>query len=109
MTAKVDVAVVGATGLVGSALVELINDNYLPVGKVYLLASMNSAGEKIEVHGKYVRVELVEQFDFTQVQLALFAAPEDVSTQYIPKAVEARSEERRVGQGCGAVRRHERL
>src|SRR5699024_1429730 len=89
MTAKVDVAVVGATGLVGSALVELINDNYLPVGTGYLLASMNSAGEEIEVHGKYVRVELVEQFDFTQVQLALFAAPEDVSTQYIPKAVEA--------------------
>lgn len=89
MTAKVNVAIVGATGLVGSALVELINDNYLPVAAVHLLASMNSAGERVEVQGKYVRVELAEQFDFTQVQLAFFAVPEAVAAQYIPKAVEA--------------------
>src|SRR5699024_12616043 len=68
---------------------DIIIELYLTVTIVYLITSMNSAGEKIEIHGKYVRVELVEQFDFTQVQLALFAAPEDVSTQYIPKAVEA--------------------
>src|SRR5699024_2391784 len=52
-------------------------------------ASMNSAGERVEVKGKYARVELIEQFDFTQVQLAFFAVPEEVAAQYIPQAVEA--------------------
>lgn len=89
MTAKISVAIVGATGLVGSALVELINDSYLPVSAVHLLASMNSAGERVEVNGKYLRVELAEQFDFSQVQLAFFAVPEEVAVQLIPKAVDA--------------------
>lgn len=89
MAIKYDIAIVGATGLVGSALIELINDQQFPVGKVHLLASMNSAGDKLEVNGKHIQVGLLEQFDFEQVQLAFFAVPAEVAHNYLELASDA--------------------
>lgn len=89
MEIKPRIAIVGATGLVGSNLIELINEGCFPASEVYLLASINSAGERLEVLDKHRRVELLEQFDFEQVDLVFFAAPPTVSVEYVPKAIEA--------------------
>ena len=89
MGVKPRIAIVGATGLVGSSLIELINEGRLAASEVYLLASLNSAGERLEVLEKHRRVELLEQFDFEQVDVAFFAVPAEVATAYASKAVEA--------------------
>jgi len=89
MDVKPRIAIVGATGLVGSSLIELINEERFAATDVHLLASINSAGERLEVLGKHRRVELLEQFDFEQVDVAFFAVPPDVAVEYVPKAIDA--------------------
>ena len=47
-----DVAVVGATGAVGQAMIEILEQRKFPVGKLYPLASERSAGKRIQFNGK---------------------------------------------------------
>ena len=51
-----DVAIVGATGAVGEALIEILQERDFPVRKLHLLASERSAGKRIQFHGKSVMV-----------------------------------------------------
>ncbi|MCZ6657705.1 MAG: aspartate-semialdehyde dehydrogenase [Gammaproteobacteria bacterium] len=89
MKAKVNVAIVGATGAVGGVLIELLGKRDFPVDQVFLLASERSAGKRLQFRGKSVRVELLEEFDFAQVQIGLFSAGGDISAEYAPKAAAA--------------------
>ncbi len=89
MTKTYDVAVVGATGAVGEAHIEILEQREFPVGSLYLLASERSAGQFVKFGDKSVRVGLLEQFDFSNVQIALFSAGASVSAEYVPKAVAA--------------------
>ncbi len=89
MKAKVNVAIVGATGAVGEVLIELLGQREFPVDQVFLLASERSAGKRLQFRGKSVRVELLEEFDFAQVQIGLFSAGGDISAEYAPKAAAA--------------------
>ena len=89
MKAKVSVAIVGATGAVGEVLIELLGQRDFPVDQVFLLASERSAGKRLQFRGKSVRVELLDEFDFAQVQIGLFSAGGDISAKYAPKAAAA--------------------
>ena len=84
-----DVAIVGATGMVGEAVCELLQQQRLPVNHFYLLASENTAGERVSFNGKYRVVKPLDEFDFSRVQIAIFCTPDEVSTTFVPKAVEA--------------------
>ena len=86
---KFDVAVVGASGLVGETIVSILQDRKFPVGKLYLLASSRSAGKKIEFNKSHLRIEDLSTFDFSKVQIALFSAGGSISAEYAPKAAEA--------------------
>ncbi len=90
MSKTVDLAVIGATGTVGEALVQLLEEREFPVGNLHLLAGGDSAGQSVPFRGKNLRVRELAGFDFTQVGLAFFAAGEEVSRQYADKAVAAR-------------------
>ncbi len=57
MSRKFDVAVVGATGAVGEAMLEILAERDFPVNNVYPLASERSAGKKIQFKGKYLTVQ----------------------------------------------------
>jgi len=89
MSQTYNVAVVGATGLVGEAMIELLESRGFPVENLYPLGSDNSAGSVIYFNGKSRRVENLAEFDFSQVQIALFSAGSDVAAEYAPQAVEA--------------------
>ena len=89
MSKTVDLAVIGATGTVGEALVQLLEEREFPVGNLHLLAGGDSAGQSVPFRGKNLRVRELAGFDFTQVGLAFFAAGEAVSRQYADKAVAA--------------------
>jgi aspartate-semialdehyde dehydrogenase len=89
MSKKYDIAVVGATGVVGESILEILNDRKFPVGKVHALASERSAGNQVDFgHGK-LTVEDLADFDFSTVQIGLFSAGGSISEEYAPKAAAA--------------------
>lgn len=89
MSATVNVAVVGATGAVGEAMVEILEAREFPVDKLYLLASERSAGSRVAFRGEHLKVENLETFDFSGVQIALFSAGGSVSAEHAPRAAAA--------------------
>ncbi len=89
MSEGVDVAIVGATGAVGEAMLEILESRQFPVRTLYLLASERSAGKRLQFHGKSVLVGRLDQFDFAQAQIGLFSAGGSLSAEYAPQAVEA--------------------
>ncbi|MEC7106735.1 MAG: aspartate-semialdehyde dehydrogenase, partial [Pseudomonadota bacterium] len=60
-----NVAIVGATGAVGEALLEILQERKFPVAQLYLLASERSAGKRLQFHGKSVQVQRLDEFDFS--------------------------------------------
>ena len=89
MSDKYDVAVVGATGAVGEAMLAILGERDFPVNNVYPLASKRSAGKKLPFRNTYLAVEDLDSFDFTRVQIGLFSAGAGISAQYAPLATEA--------------------
>ena len=86
---KVSVAIVGATGAVGEALIEILEERNFPVSELYLLASERSAGKRVQFHGKSHQVQRLDEFDFSQAQIGLFSAGGELSAEYAPKAAAA--------------------
>ncbi|MGH8496956.1 MAG: aspartate-semialdehyde dehydrogenase [Gammaproteobacteria bacterium] len=86
MSERIDLAIVGATGLVGETVLEVLGERSFPVGELHLLASADSAGERIDYDGRSIRVRALEDFDFSGVPLAVFAAGQDVAAAHAPRA-----------------------
>lgn len=86
---KIDVAVLGATGVVGETILEILHSRKFPCNKVYALASQRSAGDAILFGNKRLDVLDVKDFDFSKVQVALFSAGSEVSAKYAPIAAKA--------------------
>jgi aspartate-semialdehyde dehydrogenase len=84
-----DVAVVGATGAVGAAMMEILEQREFPVRELFPLASSRSAGSSVMFKGRPHRVGVLEDFDFRSAQIGLFSAGASVSAQFAPKAGEA--------------------
>ncbi len=89
MTTKYDVAVVGATGAVGEAMLEILAERKFPVGTVHALASERSVGKKVNFGNRELDVSDLADFDFSQVQIGLFSAGGSVSEEFAPKAAAA--------------------
>jgi aspartate-semialdehyde dehydrogenase len=85
MSKTYTVAIVGATGAVGEAMLSVLAERQFPVGKLHLLASERSAGEKIEYGARRIVVEDLATFDPAGVDIALFSAGGSVSKEYAPK------------------------
>ncbi|MBT3198113.1 MAG: aspartate-semialdehyde dehydrogenase, partial [Gammaproteobacteria bacterium] len=83
------IAIVGATGVVGEALLTLLEERDFPLETLYLLASSRSAGKRIDFLGTALKVEDLATFDFSQVEIAFFSAGEAASAEYAPQAVAA--------------------
>jgi aspartate-semialdehyde dehydrogenase len=84
-----DVAVVGASGTVGSSMLGILEERDFPVGRVYALASERSTAKQAVFNDVALQVEDLAKFDFTKVRIALFSAGATVSAKYAPKAAAA--------------------
>ena len=84
-----NVAVVGATGAVGEAMMEILEKRKFPVNNVFPLASERSAGSRLQFNDKSLVVQDLSTFDFSQAQIGLFSAGGSVSEYYAPKAAAA--------------------
>lgn len=88
MSQQFNIAVFGATGAVGETMVEVLQEREFPMGDIYLLASERSEGKTYRINGKTVRVENVENFDWSQVHIALFSAGGEQSAKWAPIAAD---------------------
>ncbi len=89
MSDRIDIAVVGATGAVGEAMLEILSARKFPVGTVYALASERSVGKTVTFGNRQLTVENLADFDFSKVAIGLFSAGGSVSAEYAPKAAAA--------------------
>lgn len=83
------VAIVGATGLVGTTLLSILQERNFPIENLYLLASEQSQGKELIFRDvKYPILDLTN-FDFNQTNLAFFCVGNALAEKYIPKATAA--------------------
>ena len=81
-----NIAIVGATGNVGRKILEVLEKKNFRVDNLYLLASSKSLGSSLNFKGKDVKIELLEDFDFSKVDLTFFSAGGKISEKFAPKA-----------------------
>lgn len=89
MNAKVNVAVVGATGEVGAAMLSILAERDFPVNETRAVASSRSAGRLVEFNGGELVVEDLESFDFSGIDIGLFSPGAAVSDLHAPRAAAA--------------------
>ena len=83
---KYNVAIVGATGLVGQTFLKVLKERNFPVEKLYLYASARSAGKTVNFVGKdYTVIELKDENIKDDIDVALFSAGGTMSKEYAPK------------------------
>ncbi|MCU9814377.1 MULTISPECIES: aspartate-semialdehyde dehydrogenase [Paraclostridium] len=84
---KVNVAIVGATGMVGRTFLKVLEERNFPIENLYLFSSARSAGSKVEFAGKEYTVEELNENSFDRdIQIALFSAGGSISEEYAPIA-----------------------
>ena len=81
-----NVAVLGATGAVGHEIITILEERNFPIENIYALASKRSVGKEVSFGNKVLKVENVENFDFSSVDIAIFSAGSDVSEKWAPIA-----------------------
>lgn len=84
------VAVVGATGVVGREMLQVLEERRFPADEVVALASRRSVGKEVSFGDtKILKIQALENYDFAGTDIALFAAGSAVSKEFAPKAAKA--------------------
>jgi len=89
MDRQFSIAVVGATGLVGEMMINVLEERSFPVAQLFPLASNRSLGRNVSFRGRSYPVTELEGFDFAQCDFALFSAGAAVSREHAPRAAAA--------------------
>jgi len=84
---KINVAIVGATGMVGRTFLKVLEERQFPIENLYLFSSAKSAGSNVTFNGKeYIVEELNENSFDRDIQIALFSAGGEISAKFAPIA-----------------------
>lgn len=78
-------AIVGATGMVGTKMLQVIKERKLPYSELYLVASKKSAGKEVEFNGGKYKVLSIEEALEKKIDIALFSAGGETSKMWAPK------------------------
>ena len=89
MSKKYNVAILGATGAVGTELLALLEERNFPLGKLKLLASERSAGQSIRFAGEDLIIEAVTESSFDGIDIVLASAGGSISKKWLPIATKA--------------------
>jgi aspartate-semialdehyde dehydrogenase len=89
MKERLNLAVVGATGAVGEAMLSILADYGFRDAKVHALASERSLGKNVEFGHRTLPVEVLHEFDFSGTDFALFSAGAATSLEHAPRAAAA--------------------
>lgn len=85
----INVAVVGATGLVGETFLELLSERKFPVGELKLFASDRSQGQSRKFLGREITVQALADGCFKGCQLAFFSSGDEISAEWAPQALQS--------------------
>lgn len=91
---KFNLAIVGASGLVGRKMIQVLEERNFPVGAVKLYSSERSAGKLIKFGSEGIEIEVLNENSFSNMDIALFSAGKTASLQWAPVAAKA---------GCVAI------
>src|SRR5690242_14833112 len=86
---RYNIAVIGATGTVGEALLSILADRGFPVERLVPLASERSAGGTVQFDGKSLTVRNLADHDFVGIDIAFFSAGGKVSREHAARAAAA--------------------
>jgi aspartate-semialdehyde dehydrogenase len=86
---RLNVAVVGATGMVGHEMLRVLAQRQFPSERVIALASERSKGMTVAYNGSTIKIESLDEKAFKGIDIALFAASSDIALIYGPLAAEA--------------------
>ena len=86
-----NVVVAGASGNVGQEMLNILAERQFPINKITALASRNSIGREVEFGEKTLKCNNLENFDFSDTDVALFAVGSDATKVYAPRAAKAGS------------------
>ena len=89
MSKKYNVAILGATGAVGTELLALLEERNFPLGKLKVLASERSAGQSIKFAGEDLIIEAVTESSFDGIDIVLASAGGSISKKWLPIATKA--------------------
>jgi aspartate-semialdehyde dehydrogenase len=89
MTQTLQLAVVGASGLIGRAILDLLAERQFPAARVFAVDAGEHEGETVSFGNLELDVQSLEDFSFDEVNLAFFVAGSDVSRRYVPEARDA--------------------
>ena len=84
-----NIAIVGATGIVGESLLDILHSRQFPIKKINPIASSKSAGNKVRFGDDLLEVMDIAKYDFSQTDIAFFSAGSDVSKKYVPIATQS--------------------
>jgi aspartate-semialdehyde dehydrogenase len=84
-----NIAIAGATGAVGEALLSILKQRKFPIGELVPLASERSAGSKVEFGNRSITVKNLADYDFNGIDIAFFSAGGSVSRVHVPRAADA--------------------
>lgn len=88
MTKKIDVAVIGATGIIAEALIDILEQRNFPVEKFYPLETSDAVGERVTFKGSSITTQDAFGFDFSAVQLVFLAGEKILNAEIITRVVE---------------------
>jgi aspartate-semialdehyde dehydrogenase len=86
---KISIAIIGATGAVGEALLSVLVERNFPVDKLYALGRTKASDHAAMYNERPVRIETIDDFDFSHCQIAFFCAPKAVAKKHAPRAVKS--------------------
>src|SRR3989339_822177 len=86
---KYTVAVVGATGVVGTEMIKTLEQRKFPISHLIPLASSRSIGKSIEYNGDHIDIDVLNEDSFKGVDFALFSAGSSISEKFAPIAAKA--------------------
>ena len=83
-----NIAIVGATGIVGESLLDILYSRNFPISNLSVIASDKSKNTKVKFGSDLLTVESVNSYDFKETDIAFFSAGSNVSKEFVPRAVD---------------------
>ena len=81
-----NLAIIGATGNVGRKTIEILENSKIPFDSLFLVASSTNAGKKLTFKGKEIKIEDLNNYDFSKAEITFFAAGSQISKEWARKA-----------------------
>ena len=88
MSQDIDLAIVGVSNLIGETLLEIFEQRAFAVNNLFLVDQEDEVGRQLQFNDQSHKIEALDSFDFSQVQIAVFAADENLVLEYAQMAAD---------------------